>query len=213
MKENSKPISSVLQSKSVINKEIYALKHKATKKARRKMERIKETRAENMGAEFGSKTLRKGDEKLGENNGVNMLQMKASKISIQFAEFKVHYHVIKTEIEEKKPKRISGEDGEKNRLYLALCTTLKDEEDRFVPRRSRNAQVGGKDEFETVDIVRKQVCIKDPKETENGKDQVLVVRTQESCQLPLNISEETAVKMEKNEEIRSDNFAKSEEIK
>ena len=51
MKENSKPVSSVLQSKSVINKEIYGLKHKAKKKARRKMERMKETRAENMGEE------------------------------------------------------------------------------------------------------------------------------------------------------------------
>jgi hypothetical protein len=143
-----------------------------------------------------------------------MFQMNASKISIQFAEFKVHFNVIQTEIEEKKPKRIYGEGGEQNRLYLALCTTLKDEEDRFVPRRSRHTQVGGgKDEFETVDIVRKQVCIKDPKETENGKDQDLVMRIQDSCQLPLKICEETAVKMEKNEEFQGDYFAKSEESK
>ena len=210
MKENSKPISSVLQSKSVINKEIYGLKHKATKKSRRKMETIKERRAEGLSEEFGSKR-RKGEEKSAENNGLNMFQMNASKISIQFAEFKVHFNVIKTEIEEKKPKRISGEDGEKNRLYLALCTTLKDEEDRFVAMRSRHTQVGGKDEQETVDIVRKQVCIKDPKETKNEKDQDWVMRIQEHCQLPLNICEETAVKLEKNEEIQNVYFAKSEE--
>ncbi len=53
MKENSKPVSSVLQSKSVINKEIYGLKQKAKKQTRRKMERMKETRAENLGEEFG----------------------------------------------------------------------------------------------------------------------------------------------------------------
>jgi hypothetical protein len=65
-----------------------------------------------------------------------------------------------------------------------------------VPR----TQVGGKDDFGAVDIVRKQVCIKDPKESENQKVWFMI---QDSCQSPLKIREDM-VKMEEIKEIRGD---------